>query len=360
ETVAAGGGSICRFDGVKLVVGPDSAGADPGPACYGRGGPLSVTDLNFYLGKILPEHFPFPLDLAAVERRLTQLKEEVLQATGKAYELHELAGGLVRLTNANMAKAIRTISIAKGYDPRDYVLVAFGGAAGQHACAVAGELGMTQILNHPDAGLLSAYGIGMADVVRRREQGVYRPYHDAAMAVLEEVFASLIDEARREVLAEGVPPERITTTRLLDLRYQGRDAYLTIPEPQQGTYGEAYIDEHRRLYGYVQEGQPLEIVAVRVEVVGRSLAQPHPSTSAAPRVPTPATTVTAWFDARPHPTPTYHREALQAGDCLDGPAIVVERVATTIIDPGWRAETLTGGELLIRQTGAAAPTGQPG
>ncbi len=168
ETVAAGGGSICAFDGVKLVVGPDSAGADPGPACYGRGGPLAVTDLNFYLGKILPERFPFPLDRTAVEDRLTKLSRQIADATGKTFDPVELCDGFLRVANANMVQAIRSISVAKGYDPRDYVLVAFGGAAAQHVCAVARELGMTQALIHPDAGLLSAYGIGLADVTRHR------------------------------------------------------------------------------------------------------------------------------------------------------------------------------------------------
>ncbi|HND56164.1 MAG TPA: hydantoinase/oxoprolinase family protein, partial [Pirellulaceae bacterium] len=160
ETVAAGGGSICRFDGVKLVVGPDSAGADPGPACYGRGGPLCVTDVNLWLGRILPEHFPFPLDRGAVERALRREADALESATGQRLSLVELADGFVRVANANMTKAIRSISIAKGCDPRDYVLVGFGGAAPQHACAVADDLGMTCVLNHPDAGVLSAYGIG--------------------------------------------------------------------------------------------------------------------------------------------------------------------------------------------------------
>ena len=179
ETVAAGGGSICRFDGVKLVVGPESAAADPGPACYGRGGPLAVTDMNLYQGKILAEHFPFPLDHEVVETRLQALCREIAAATGRRYTPHELADGFLRVANANMVQAIRTISIAKGADPRQYVLVAFGGAAGQHACAVARELGIRQILCSPDAGVLSAYGIGMADVVRHRVAGVYQPYCEA-------------------------------------------------------------------------------------------------------------------------------------------------------------------------------------
>jgi 5-oxoprolinase (ATP-hydrolysing) len=241
ETVAAGGGSICHFDGVKLVVGPDSAGADPGPACYGRGGPLAVTDLNFYLGKLLPDRFPFPLHRAAVEARLTALRDEIEQATGKRYEFAELCDGFLRVANANMVKPIRSISIAKGYDPREYVLAAFGGAAGQHACAVAAELGMRQVLLHPDAGLLSAYGIGLADVVRHGVQGVYQPYSEAAVASLSAIFEQLVSTARAEVLAEGIEPERIEVRRSLDLRYQGLDAYLTIAEPTPPSGQSPYV-----------------------------------------------------------------------------------------------------------------------
>ena len=238
ETVAAGGGSICGFDGVKLIVGPDSAGADPGPACYGRGGPLAVTDVNFFLGKILPERFPFPLDKAAVESRLIALIEEITRETGKRYEPLALCDGFLRVANANMVKAIRSISIAKGYDPREYVLVAFGGAAAQHACAVARELGIPRVLNHPDAGILSAYGIGMADVVRHRAQGIYQPYSSEAIASLETAFNAMAKAARDEVLAEGISADRIETRRSLDLRYQGVDAYLTGRRP--------FRREHRR------------------------------------------------------------------------------------------------------------------
>ena len=156
ETVAAGGGSICRFDGVKLVVGPDSAGADPGPASYGRGGPLTVTDVNVHCGKILAEGFPFPLDIAAVEKRLNELATEVASATGHQYSADELADGLLQVANVNMVRAIRNVSIVRGCDPRQYVLVPFGGAAGQHACEIARHLGIRQLLAHPDAGLLSA------------------------------------------------------------------------------------------------------------------------------------------------------------------------------------------------------------
>jgi 5-oxoprolinase (ATP-hydrolysing) len=347
ETVAAGGGSVCRFDGVKLVVGPDSAGADPGPACYGRGGPLAVTDLNVYQGRILAERFPFPLDRTAVESRLTALAEEIVRATGRRYELHELADGLLRVANATMVKAIRSISVAKGADPRHYLLVAFGGAAGQHACAVARELGMREILNHPDAGVLSALGIGMADVVRHQAQGVYQPYSDEAIAALEPTFQRMAEEARREVLAEGIPAERIEVRRSLDLRYQRLDAYLTIPEPTAGTYPDAYAIEHQKLYGYTHEGRALEIVAARVEVVGHSGQEPPEPAAIERRRPQPDRTQPTWCEGQAVETGVYCRENLRPGDVIPGPAVIGEALATTVIDPGWEAEVLGRGELLL-------------
>jgi 5-oxoprolinase (ATP-hydrolysing) len=351
ETVAAGGGSICHFDGVKLAVGPDSAGADPGPACYGRGGPLAVTDVNFFLGKILPERFPFPLDRAAVESRLANLCREIKAATGTHYEPTELADGFLRVANANMVKAIRSISIAKGSDPREYVMVAFGGAAAQHSCAVARELGMREVLNHPDAGILSAYGIGMADVARHRAAGVYQPYSAEGVAALDATFDELTRGAHQEVLDEGVASDRVEVIRSLDLRYQGLDAYLTIHQPDDGNYAAAYQAEHEKLYGYVHAGRPLEMVAARVEVVGRSAVAIEASTRVERRTPTPDGTTTAYFSAREHETAIYSRVDLQPGDFLEGPAIVHEPRSTTIVDPGWTAEVLSGGELLLVDEG---------
>ncbi|MEK6236183.1 MAG: hydantoinase B/oxoprolinase family protein, partial [Planctomycetales bacterium] len=350
ETVAAGGGSICGFDGVKLIVGPDSAGADPGPACYGRGGPLAVTDLNFHLGKIQPDRFPFPLDRQAVETRLLALADEIAEATGKRYSLIELADGFLRVANANMVKAIRSISIAKGYDPREYVLVAFGGAASQHACAAASELGIPQVLVHPDAGILSAYGIGMADVTRRGEQGVYRTYSEEAVAELDPLFDQLAGDARKEVLAEGVPAERIQVRRSLDLRYEKLDACLTIAEPTEGTYANAYAAEHEKLYGYRRDGRALEIAAARVEVVGQTQDFAPDAQDATPSEPRPKETTTTYFDARPRETAVFDRERLQPGNHFSGPAIVCEQVSTTVVDPDWTAQVLARGELLLTQS----------
>ncbi len=359
ETVAAGGGSICGFDGVKLVVGPDSAGADPGPACYGRGGPLAVTDANFFLGRILACNFPFPLDRAAVETRLEARRDEIARATGRRYELVELCEGYLKVANANMVKAIRSVSVAKGCDPRQYLLVAFGGAAPQHACAVARELGIRQVLNHPDAGVLSAYGLGMAEIARHRAAGVYRRLDEGALAELAPVFAQLADEARAEVLAEGVPPDQIDIRRSLDLRYESLDAYLNVREPARGAYSDAYEAEHRKLYGYHYAGRPVEIVAARVDAVSQSMRQdllsrPVETPRAKRPRPTPQDELTAFFDGLAYSTRVFARRALAPGDLIAGPAIVAEELSTTVIEPGWEAEVLSGGELLLADLGAPA------
>ncbi len=354
ETVAAGGGSLCRFDGVKLAVGPESAGADPGPACYGRGGPLAVTDLNVILGRVPADRFPFPLDKAAIERRLQATADEIAAATGKQYAPLELAAGFLQVANANMASAIRSISVAKGYDPAEYVLVAFGGAAGQHACAVAEELGMQKILLHPDAGLLSAYGMGLADVVRFRAEGVYATYSPELAKSLERVFAQLGETVRGEVLAEGVAAERIELRPSLDLRYAGHDAALNIAAPADGDYAAAFAAEHRRLYGYVHK-KPLEVVAARVEAVGRSVQTAPSSGPALSRQPArPSAHAKVCFAGGLQDVPVYLREDLRPGDALAGPAIICEPTSTTVLDPGWQAQVYLQGELVAEHTASAS------
>lgn len=347
ETVAAGGGSICWFDGVKLCVGPDSAGAEPGPACYGRGGPLTLTDVNFFLGKIPVDYFPFALKRAPVEQRLAELCEGLAQSSSKSYGLVELADGFLRVANAKMAKAIRSISIAKGYDPRDYVLVPFGGAAGQHVCAIAHELGVAQILSHPDAGLLSAYGIGLADVTRHRAEGIYRPYDHSSLRELDATFERLSAAAASEVEADGIASERISVLRAMDLRYIGTDVPLTIGQPFDGDYASAFATQHRRLYGYVHADRSLEIVAVRVEAIGRSSHALPTSRRVSPQPAQSAKAARVMFDGHEQEASVYARDELRPGHTLAGPAIVLERTSTTVVDPGWRAEVLRGGELLL-------------
>ncbi len=355
HTVAAGGGSICAFDGVKLVVGPASAGAQPGPACYGAGGPLTVTDANLYLGRVRSEHFPFALDHQAVQRRLDEVAGQIRDAGGQEMSPADLAEGFVRVANGNMVRAIQAISLAKGYDPRDYVLVAFGGAAGQHACAVARELGIRQVLCHPDAGFLSALGVGQADVTRHAVKAVGLPYEDSSLLTAERALDELGEELVAAIAGEGVPASAISARRSLELRYQGLEASLVIESPSGMSYAEAYGDEHERLFGYRQHRRPLEIVAARVEAAGQVATRPVASRPLDPRVKSRLTEVQAQFGGSLQPTAVFTRAELAPGDRIEGPAIVCEHGATTVIEPGWRVDVLSGGELLLVDEGGGVP-----
>ncbi len=361
ETVAAGGGSVCGFDGVKLIVGPQSAGSDPGPACYGRGGPLTVTDLNLWLGRIVPARFPFPLDRAAVERRLTELARgagfQLAPELGEMGRLKicptdEVADGLCRIANANMVRAIRRISVARGYDPAEYVLVCFGSAGAQHACEMAEALGMQRVLIHPLASLLSAYGIGLADVRRFGERSVLKPYSAEQLVELETLFAGLEQAARTEVAAEGIATERIQpAVKSLDLRYAGVDATIRVPRPPDGDYAAKYEELHRQLYGYTHSGRKLEITAARIEVVGLTAEPPSVSQPLVLRSPTPDDSQRAWFDGQFRDTPIFFREHLHPGDEIIGPALISEPSSTIVVDLGWTVRLLERGVVVLESSG---------
>ena len=236
ETVAAGGGSLCGFDGMKLTVGPASAGADPGPACYGRGGPLTVTDMNVFLGRVVPAFFPFVLDCAVVERKVKTLCEEVNRATGSSLDAVQMAQGYVDIADANMAAAIKRISVAKGYDLRAYTLVSFGGAGGQHACSVARSLGMTRVLLSPVAGVLSAAGIAVAAIKRIGQRSVRRSLEREGLDALESVFESIITELRAALAADGVEAARLgDPKRILDLCYLGQATVIPVSVEREPT-----------------------------------------------------------------------------------------------------------------------------
>ena len=348
ETVAAGGGSICDFDGQKTIVGPRSAGSDPGPACYGRQGPLTVTDVNLYLGKILPEFFAFPLDRAAVEERLGALCDRIESATGQRYSATELADGFTKIANANMSAAIKKVSIARGYDVRDHVLVSFGGAGAQHACAIARELGIRSVLQHPYAGILSAYGIGMADVRRFAARDVGKTYSPESVAEIEPLFLEMQKRLRAEVVAEGIAPTRILPPRrLLDLRYHGQDSTITVDRPNDGDYAAEFERRHKRLYGFVFPGRGVQIHAARVEVVGAIDKPVSAPRTLVPREPTPMHRSKAYFDGEWHDSAVFRREPLQPGDAIEGPAIIIESISTVVVEPGWKAELTENDDLLL-------------
>lgn len=354
ETVAAGGGSICAFDGQKLTVGPQSAGADPGPACYGRGGPLTVTDMNLLLGRIVPEHFPFRLDRDAVEGKAANLCARINRATGAELDTIRLAEGFIAIANANMAAAIKRISLARGYDVRDYVLTTFGGAGGQHACAVARLLGMTRILCNPYAGVLSALGIGLADVKRIAQRSVVRPLDAAAPAALEPVFDELASAARELLYADGVGPGRdVVARRTVDLCYAGQASTISVSaDPWDAARGR-FEGLHEQLYGYRHTGRDVEVRALRVELaaVGETLdiAPPrsnHPSA-------TDRETALMVVDGGARSVPLRVRDDVRPGDRLQGPAILIEDTSTVIVDIGWEAVVRETGDIVLSDLSGA-------
>ncbi len=350
ETVAAGGGSICRFDGTRLLVGPSSAGAEPGPACYGRGGPLTVTDLNLYLGRLDERQFPFPLDRVAVTQRLQELAAELATGTGQVWTIDNLAAGLVDIANTTMARAIRSISVAKGYDPRDYLLVAFGGAAAQHACALAEDLQMERVLLHPEASLLSAYGAGLADVTRHKSQAVHQPWSPSLWQDLQETRGQLARTAIAELVAEGIPAAKIELRWSLELRYRGVDAALVVMLPADEDFQAAFTAEHRRQYGYVHETRPLEVVSLRLEAIGQSAEHAEASHQvAAIKIAANATRRVflngQWLDVA-----VYQRAELTTGAQVEGPALIQESHTCTFLPEDWSAQLWSAGELVLSRS----------
>ncbi len=351
ETVAAGGGSICDYDGTRLTVGPGSAGAAPGPACYGHGGPLTVTDINLLAGKIDSARFPFPLDVDAARARL----EELAVRVRPALSMEALVAGFTRVANLKMAAAMRRVSTARGYDPADHTMVAFGGAAPQHACAIARSLGVSTIVLHPLAGILSAYGVGVADVQRFAEQSVLRNLDSDALAELEATWAAMETGLRDQVLAEGVEADAVDPpVRLLDLRYRGEQTPITLAQPADGDWAATFGERHRQLYGHAHEDRAIEIVTVRAELTGRTARPAMPEADEVQRDAEPFATDEAWFDGEPRATAKFERHALRPGDRLRGPAIVYDDLSTLVIDPGWAGQITRRFDLVLTDCGEVA------
>jgi len=276
HTVAAGGGSILRFADGRLQVGPASAGADPGPACYRRDGPLAVTDCNVLLGKLQPDHFPHvfgpdanrPLDSDAVQKKFAALAADVNAESGATQTAEQLAEGFLRIAVENMANAIKQISVQRGYDVTEYTLASFGGAGGQHACLVADALGIERIFLHPLAGVLSAYGMGLADLRALRERSVEAPLDDTALEPLAAELDVLADDAGGELREQGVDEARVTVLRKLLLRYDGTDSALAVDWADPLAMRTAFTEQHRQLFGFTMDDRELVVAAVAVEAIG--------------------------------------------------------------------------------------------
>ena len=346
ETVAAGGGSICWFDGVRMMVGPDSAGAHPGPACYGNGGPLAVTDINLFLGRIDEHHFPFQLNRDAVETRLQHLTEEIEIAWGRAISTVELAEGFLKIANNKMALAIRNVSVAKGYDPRDYALVAFGGAGSQHSCAVAAELGIESVLEHPESSILSAVGISLAEETADAAMAVLETYSSETVKELESDFQAMESKLRQQLESDGCESERIEIEHFLDLRYRGTANAMTISRPADSDFLRAFCHDHQRQFGYLQDAD-VEVFAARVRATarGKQLEQEEvPDMSSAANSDGTHEMIVNGTDIA---AAKFDRDRLKSGQLITGPAIVANDLSTVLVDPGWSAKVLRGGQILM-------------
>ena len=355
HTVAAGGGSILHFDGSRYRVGPDSAGADPGPACYRRRGPLTVTDCNVMLGRIQPRHFPHvfgaggdeALDGDVVGKKFAVLAAEIQASTGDSRSPAEVAEGFLTIAVENMANAIKFVSIQRGYDVSRYTLCTFGGAGGQHACRVADALGMTRIFVHPLAGVLSAYGMGLADVTAMRERSVEAPLDDAVMAQLQKSVAELEGRCVDELRGQGVAPDRIAVQARAHLRYDGTDTALIVDFGNHASLKSRFEAAHRQRFGFVMDGRALVVEAVSVEAIGRMEQVADPERDAAPTAATPLEWVMQTVDGQATRAPVYDRGRLGPGERIDGPAIIVEATGTNVIEPGWRAEITNRDHLVL-------------
>jgi 5-oxoprolinase (ATP-hydrolysing) len=353
ETVASGGGSICWFDGTTLRVGPQSASSNPGPACYGRGGPLTLTDVNLFLGRLVQSRFPFPLNETVVNNRLEELCRE-LESAGFQLTTLEAAYGLLTIANQNMASAIGSVSVSRGFDPSDYLLVAFGGAGPQHACDVANSIGVKKILDPPNGSILSAAGIRLADQKASRVRSVLEILKVEQLKRIKELWEEMEFEIQAEL---GMDAQ---FERSLDLRYVGTDACQSVALPKQSAALEGIVDLfnqiHQQRFGFIS-AREIEIVAARAEGKRTGLRLPKTTSIdhfASPKAGSEQNVAirdpgTGCIDYQA--TPVFDRERLDSGDTVQGPALIAGALSTTMVEPGWEATMMTEGQLLMEQTG---------
>jgi 5-oxoprolinase (ATP-hydrolysing) len=341
HTVAAGGGSILHYDGARFRVGPDSAGANPGPACYRRGGPLTVTDCNVMVGKLQPAFFPAVfgpnadqrLDAEVVAERFAGLAARI----GDGRTPEQVAEGFLSIAVLGMANAIKQVSVARGYDVTRYTLCCFGGAGGQHACLVADALGMDTVFLHPLAGVLSAYGMGLADLRVLRERAIEAVLDDECTRAMCRAFADLEAEARCELERQGVERADMRSTRKVFLKYQGSDTALEVEAADKDALAEAFAIAHRARFGFVMEGRPLVVEAVSIEMSGGGEDVHEAELPDSVDKPWPTAFARVFTGNQWHDAPVFDRERLCPGQSVDGPAVITEATGTTMVEPGWRA-----------------------
>lgn len=363
HTVAAGGGSIVRFDSGRLRVGPESAGADPGPACYRRGGAVTVTDCNLMVGKLQADFFPklfgpngdLPLDKTVTEIVFERLAEDFQSSTGRAQSPIELAHGALQIAIENMASAIRKISVQRGYDVSEYTLCCFGGAGAQHACQVADALGMKCVVIHRFAGVLSAYGMGLADLRWMREQAIEQELSTDTLSAQGDLLKVFVQTGHDELRQQGVEADQMHVTRRVHIRYRGTDSALIVKYAEFEAVVSDFESAYRSRYGFIESNKPMVIEAVSVEVVGKihqpaneiksesenSIRTRGPVTSVSVYTLNASNDDVAFFD-----TPVIERQALMPNDIVNGPAIIIEDNSTVMVEPGWQAK-LTATQSLV-------------
>jgi 5-oxoprolinase (ATP-hydrolysing) len=369
HTVAAGGGSMLAFDGEKFRVGPDSAGANPGPACYRQQGPLTITDCNVLVGKIQPQFFPQvfgpnrdqPIDAEIVQEKFAALAQEIAQKTGQIQTPEQVAQGFLTIAVENMANAIKKISLQRGYDVSNYTLCCFGSAGGQHACAIAEVLGMEQILIHPFAGVLSAYGMGLADLRASRQQTVETPLSAAGLAQLSPLLEQLTAAAVNDLIQQGVEGADCTVVPTAYLRYEGTDSTIGVDWDTAAEMELAFATQHQTLYGFAAPERSLVVESLGVEAVGGAAELEEPLlTRSDPNPPQPLTQVAIYTRHQWHTAPVFQRSDLQAGDRIVGPALILEPTGTNTIEPAWNATLTVRGHLLLRRDrNCPAPSSLP-
>src|SRR4051812_30007687 len=361
HTVAAGGGSILHFDGARFRVGPDSAGANPGPKCYRRGGPLAVTDANVMVGKLIPDFFPrifgaqqnLPLDADAVRAAFAQLAREI----GDGRSAEDVADGFIRIAVENMANAIKKISLQRGYDVTRYALNCFGGAGGQHACLVADALGMTKVLIHPFSSLLSAYGMGLADIRATRQQAIEENLGAKALAVIKREGGRLGKDAKAEVAGQGVPAAKIKIIVRAHIRYDGTDTPLVVEAGTLPKMKSAFEKAHKARFGFIDRAKQLVVEAVSVEAVGggaKFRERKHKTTRT--KLPSPAPTTKFFSNGQWHKAAVYTREQLSPGHKVKGPAIIIEPHQTIVLEHGWQASITVKNHLVLKRVVALQRT----
>jgi 5-oxoprolinase (ATP-hydrolysing) len=361
HTVAAGGGSVLQFDGSRLRVGPDSAGANPGPACYHRSGPLTVTDCNVMLGKIQPDFFPNifgpnadqSLDANSVYKLFQQFANDITSATDKKITPTQVAEGFLQIAVENMANAIKKISVEKGHDITEYTLNCFGGAGGQHACLVADALGMETIFVHPLAGVLSAYGMGLADITAIKTQAVETIFNEKTWLTAGEILEELAQAASREVLSQGLCKESIRNMQKIHLRYLGTDTALILAYAPLTQLKTDFECMHQRQFGFIQAGHDLVIEALSVEAIGATESVTANVTAAASSTKTnrpdtvPFNNVNMISGGKNYATPVYDLSTLSPGNIIQGPAIIFDANATIVIEPGWQTACSENNSLVL-------------